>query len=93
MARLLRFHPEALLEIEDVASERGGPFADVAWGAFEQISHLPYAFPEWPGRFDVRRRVLRTWPYSVVYTVDAESVLIVALAHHKRRPGYWLSRL
>ena len=40
-----------------------------------------------------RRVVLRRFPFSVVYLLEAESILIVAVAHHGRRPGYWRNRV
>ncbi|MFW5920536.1 MAG: type II toxin-antitoxin system RelE/ParE family toxin [Polyangiales bacterium] len=41
----------------------------------------------------VRRVSLSRFPYSVVYIEHGEEVRIVAIAHHKRRPGYWTDRL
>jgi toxin ParE2 len=41
----------------------------------------------------VRRFRLRTFRYNVIYVVDGQEVVIVAVAHHRRRPGYWRSRL
>lgn len=40
----------------------------------------------------VRRFPLRSFPYHVVY-VEEPRLLIVAVAHMKRRPGYWRARL
>jgi hypothetical protein len=36
---------------------------------------------------------VRGFPYLVVYRVGAHDLLIVAVAHAKRRPGYWARRL
>ena len=44
-------------------------------------------------RPDVRRRILRRFPYSILYTVDDGEILIVAIAHQSRRPGYWSRRV
>jgi len=44
-------------------------------------------------RLPVRNCVLRTFPFSIVYLDDPDSIRIVAVAHHKSRPGYWKSRL
>jgi hypothetical protein len=54
---------------------------------------MPEAWPVWPGRTDVRPRVLQRFPYSIIYLVERNEIVIVAVAHHKRRPGYWLDRL
>jgi plasmid stabilization system protein ParE len=40
-----------------------------------------------------RRAFLRRFPYSLVYQVLSDRVLVVALAHHKRRPAYWSDRV
>ena len=39
-------------------------------------------------------RVLRVtkFPYSLVYRSSESDILIIAVAHHKRRPAYWKSR-
>lgn len=41
----------------------------------------------------VRKFRLHTFRYNVIYLVDTDEVIIVAVAHHRRRPGYWNSRL
>jgi len=40
-----------------------------------------------------RRRVLGTWPYSIVYQPILGGIYVIAIAHHSRRPGFWRSRL
>lgn len=37
----------------------------------------------------VRRKVLLEFPYSIVYTIAEHEVVILAIAHQKRRPRYW----
>jgi toxin ParE1/3/4 len=39
-----------------------------------------------------RRLLLRRFPYKVIYRPRPEWIFIVALAHHKRRDGYWRRR-
>jgi plasmid stabilization system protein ParE len=41
----------------------------------------------------VRKFPLRTFRYNVVYVIDGNEVVVVAVAHHKRRPRYWRRRL
>lgn len=38
---------------------------------------------------DNRKRILRRFPYAVFYEVLDSTVTILAVAHHRRRPGYW----
>jgi plasmid stabilization system protein ParE len=49
----------------------------------------------WP-KFDNQRRrfIVRKFPYSIIYELHGEEVVVLAVAHGKRRPNYWrLSRL
>ena len=41
----------------------------------------------------VRKRILRKIRYSLIYSIEKDDVLILAVAHHSRRPGYWVSRV
>ena len=41
----------------------------------------------------VRQSRLRTFRYNLIYVVDGDEIVIVAIAHHRRRPGYWRNRL
>lgn len=39
-----------------------------------------------------RRVLLRRFPYQIVYRLKPDDVVVVAVAHLKRRPGYWKNR-
>ena len=54
------------------------------------IAH-PLAAPKVRGT--IRSKVLFHFPYSLLYSIEADLILIVAVAHQKRRPTYWRSRL
>lgn len=41
---------------------------------------------------DVRRRLVRRFPYAVLYTIKPEGVRILAIMNLKRRPLYWVGR-
>jgi plasmid stabilization system protein ParE len=45
-----------------------------------------------PWRAMTRRFPLRRFPYSVLYVVKDLELQVIALAHQRRRPGYWSSR-
>lgn len=40
-----------------------------------------------------RRVSLQRFPYHVIYHIDPDRVFILAVAHHRRLPGYWRSRI
>ena len=41
---------------------------------------------------NVRRVRLDRFPYSIVYRRGADTLIVIALAHHRRRPAYWHGR-
>ncbi len=43
-------------------------------------------------RQGVRRRLLRKFRYSLIYSIEKDGLLILAVAHHSRRPSYWIGR-
>ena len=42
---------------------------------------------------EIRRALLARFPFALVFLVRSDEVRILAVAHAKRRPGYWLSRV
>lgn len=40
----------------------------------------------------VRRIVLRGFPYSLIYAIESDCVLVLAVMHHERTPGCWRDR-
>jgi len=59
--------------------------------ALVQIVSHPQIHP--PYTRNTRRRVLERFPYSVVFQEKGDIILIVAIAHAKRRFGYWRGRV
>jgi toxin ParE1/3/4 len=41
---------------------------------------------------DRRRFPLHRFPYSIIYYIKGNDLRVIALAHHRRRPGYWAGR-
>lgn len=94
-----RFHPAALAEYQaaiDWYAERSLVAATglsiLVERGIQGVREHPLASPAWPGLEDVRRRILRGYPYSIIYLVEPAEIVILGVAHHKRRPGYWLER-
>jgi toxin ParE1/3/4 len=42
---------------------------------------------------EIRRIRLQVFPFDLIYREHAGSVHVLAIAHHRRRPDYWLDRL
>ena len=66
---------------------------DAALDLLEQEIVPLTSVPGIAGTRGVKRLMLRRFPYSVVVLERETEVLVVAFAHHARRPGYWRDRL
>jgi plasmid stabilization system protein ParE len=94
----LTYHEEADAEVNEAARyyEERGPglgfsFLDAVEEAGEKVLANPEAF-QMVGR-EVRQKPLARFPYSLLYVVEADRIRVIAVAHQKRRPGYWRHRL
>jgi plasmid stabilization system protein ParE len=86
---------EAAAWYESRVDRLGERFLREAEAAFARVDEKPLTGSPWKhGRLPdgVRRMFLRSFPYSVIYILEP-SVVIVAVAHARRRPGYWVKRL
>lgn len=92
------FHPDARLEYRESAafyeSRRAGLGAVFSMEVEATIGRIL----ETPSRWrqieqDVHSCRTRTFPYAILYCLAHDSVLIVAIMHLRRKPGYWRERL
>lgn len=97
MNRRFSFHEAAEGEFIDTASffqfegpELGDAFINEVERAILQILLHPLSC-QLVNR-TVRRKVLRRFPYSIMYSVKPQTIRILAIASHKRRPFYWRGR-
>lgn len=44
-------------------------------------------------RGDIRRFLVKTFPYGIVYAPVENDIFVLAIMHFKREPDYWLGRL
>jgi plasmid stabilization system protein ParE len=99
----VRFAPEASIEIEDAARwyeqrRRGLGLAllaaiDEAVASTLRWPHTGTLVPEVPPELEVRKAAVRRFPYHLAYVVTDEEIHVLAVAHDRRRPGYWGGRI
>jgi plasmid stabilization system protein ParE len=94
---IVRQLPAATAELQHALSwyhERSPRAAENLWlrvmDARRSIALFPLSAPAITSQF--RRFILSGYPYDVIYRVLDNEILIVAFAHHSRRPGYWKAR-
>lgn len=75
---------------ESRETDLGAEFLHELSQSFGLIRAHPFAYSLY---FDEYRRYLMSrFPYSVVYRIEGHLVLVFAIAHLRRRPGYWRDR-
>jgi toxin ParE1/3/4 len=97
MARPVDVHPEAVLEAQaayrwylDRNDAAAQAFLAELDRAVELISENPMRCPI--HLHGTRQFLLRRFPFGVVYRESGETLQIVAVAHGRRKPGYWKDR-
>jgi toxin ParE1/3/4 len=94
----LRFDPAARAEYVSAAErykaeggERGHEFAREFRTALDMILAFPRSYAA--DASGARKKLLRQFPYTIVYRATDETIEIIACAHNRREPGYWRDRL
>lgn len=92
------FHPEASTEFDeafDWYAEKSGKLARRFLDSTARTIEFLRTYPEAgaPIGRHTRKFVIRPFSYSLIYLPGEEDIQIVAVAHHRRRPGYWAERL
>ena len=97
MSAEVSFHRLAERELNEAAQyyelERpglGSAFLSEVQRCLRAISEHPEAGRAIEGR--VRRRLLRRFPYGLLYTLKPDTIRILAVMSVKRRPAYWVGR-
>jgi plasmid stabilization system protein ParE len=94
----LFFEPAASAEAAEAVrwylTAAGPAMADAFEFELDRAMRLLLRFPALGsiGRRGIRRMRLDRFPYTVHYRFDDEGVRVLAVAHQRRRPGYWHRR-
>lgn len=94
---ILDIHEDADRELNDAAdyydSESpglGALFLDQVDVGYQRILESPLAAPEIDS--GIRRLALAKFPFNLIYEIGGDVILILAVAHQRRRPHYWRER-
>ena len=82
---------EAADYLDDEVPGLGDEFLEEVQRTIGRLKRNPYVGPK------IERRVhkigLKRFSYDLVYTIPLASVIVVAVVHHRREPGYWRNRV
>ena len=93
-----RIHPAALEEAEAAMAWYGKRSRAAAEAFLNELDRAITQISQHPERhqlyeFKTRRAVLHRFPYLIVFREGTEGIEIIAVAHGRRRPGYWRDRI
>lgn len=80
---------EAQLWYEERAPGLGLEFARSVDAALTQAIRMPLAYPRIEDEF--RHVMTRRFPYSLIYAIEGDEMVVVSCFHHSRRPKSWRS--
>ena len=95
---IIRFLALAQQEVDDAvfwysnqAKDLSYEFLDELDRAVRLVKSYSLAFPEIQP--EIRRCLLARFPYAVIYGIDQQTIVVIAVSHLKRQPGYWADRI
>lgn len=83
-------YQNAVLYYKNLSAEYSKRFVRSVEYAISLIREQPTAFTKISK--NIRRCILFSFPYSIFYTLLENKIVIIAIAHQKRRPEYWKRR-
>jgi plasmid stabilization system protein ParE len=99
----IELHHAASAELEAAAEwyesrrdELGEELLQEVDRALEVIAESPSTWPLWPDvrpSSGVRRFILPRFPFALPYVILGDRIVVLAVAHMRRRPRYWMTRL
>jgi len=82
---------DAVVWFEERLEGKGLEFLDALDRAVRLVMAYPHASPEVEP--EIRGRPFVNFPYALIYGIDDETIVVVAVAHTHREPRYWVGRV
>jgi plasmid stabilization system protein ParE len=94
----IEFLPEADEEFREAARYYEGEAAGVGMAFIASVHKAVDEVVEFPlaaqvHRTGIRKKVLRHFSYNLFYVIEVDIIVVVAVAHQRKRPNYWRARL
>ena len=94
----IRLLPEAEEELRAAARFYEAEQSGLGRALLQEVRHVLRFVAEHPlaahiERTEIRVRTIARFPYRIYYRVRPDEILVIAIGHRHRRPGYWRSRV
>ena len=94
----IRFLALAQREVDDAVvwynnqtEDKGREFLDELDRAVRLVKLYPQGLTEIQP--EIRRCLLARFPYALIYGIEQQTIVVIAVAHLHRQPGYWVDRI
>jgi plasmid stabilization system protein ParE len=90
----VRLLPEAVEELRAAAKFYEAEQQGLGQALVQEVRRACQFIAEQPlatraERGDIRVRTIARFPYRIYYRARSEEILVVAIGHRRRRPGFW----
>ena len=76
---------------EEQQTNLGDKFKSEVYNTLKRIRKFPNMFVK--VNKDIRKCIINKFPFNILYSIEDDSILIIAIAHHHRNPDYWVDRI
>ena len=95
---IVRFLDPAQQEVDEAVAWYGKQGKEISRGFLDDLDRavrLTKTYPLLATQIDseIRRLLFIRYPYSLIYGIDKETIVIIAVAHQQREPHYWTDRV
>ena len=97
MKKSASFHPMAEMEMNEAAEYYETREIGLGTAFIDEVERAINSIQQYPESAhiivkSIRRKILWRFPYSLIYSINPDSIRILAVASQKRRPFYWRNR-
>ena len=82
---------EVVAWFDEQVEGKGTDFLDELDRVIRRVKAYPFASTQIEP--DIRRCLFARFPYSLIYGIEEQTIVIIAVAHHRRTPRYWVDRV
>lgn len=76
---------------EEQQTNLGNKFKSEVYNSLKRIQKFPSMFVK--VKKDIRKCIINKFPFNILYSIEDDYILVIAIAHHHRNPDYWTDRI
>ena len=93
----IELHPNALKEAESARAWYAERSVAASKAFVAELTHAVTKISDSPARWpkyhkETRRYFFPRFPFSLIYRIKGDRIEVIAVMHHRRKPGYWSKR-